>query len=102
MGEVESEGEAMEGLPSDEEGDPADACGDVLDVDDDLDDFGAFAARGFVPKSFNLPPGEPPRSLEDYKRDWDERFARHSREVPGEFGRNNLVPKAVPALWQDC
>ena len=52
VGEVESEGEAMEGLPSD--ADPADAC-----EDDDLEDFGAFAARGFVPKSFNLPPDEP-------------------------------------------
>jgi hypothetical protein len=95
VGEVESEGEAMEGLPSDAEG--GDAC-----EDDDLEDFGAFAARGFVPKSFNLPPDEPPRSLADYKKDWDEKFASHSREVPGEFGRNNLIPKAVPELWQDC
>ena len=95
VGEVESEGEAMEGLPSDAEG--GDAC-----EDDDLEDFGAFAARGFVPKSFNLPPDEPPRSLADYKKDWDEKFASHSRDVPGEFGRSNLIPKAVPELWQDC
>jgi hypothetical protein len=76
----------------------------VADDDDDGENTferrgrGAFAARGFVPKDYDMPPEKPPPTLEEYQRDWDERLARHSRAVPGEFSRDNLVPKPI----HDC
>ena len=40
-------------------------------------------------------------SVEEYKRKWDRLLAQHSRAVPGEFTRSNLVPECVPELWQN-
>ena len=98
VGEVESEGEVMEDLPSDIEENRQHANEDV----GNLEDFRSFAARGYVPEGYHLPPDEPPSSLEEYKTVWAANLAKHSRVVAGDFGNNNLVPKAVPALWQDC
>ena len=41
-------------------------------------------------------------SLADYKIKWASREAHHARAVPGEFGRDNLVPQPRPRLWQDA
>ena len=72
-----------------------------IDEDDAEDTFekrrlGAFAARGYVPKNINEAPEVPPPTLEQYQQRWDERLATHSREVPGAFSRDNLVPKPIP------
>ena len=47
------------------------------------------------------PPEDRP-TLEQYREKWDRLLAQHSKENPGEFGRQNLVPKPDPRLWQDC
>ena len=105
MGDVESDGEAIE---EDLHGDTEGEAGHYhhLDADvgggNELEDAGAYAARGFVPKCFHDPPDERMRSLEDYKACWEAGLAKHSRVVPGDFHRDNLVPKPIPALWQDC
>ena len=41
-------------------------------------------------------------TLEEYLAKWDRLKDHHARSVPGRFSRNNLVPKSVPELWQDC
>ena len=43
-------------------------------------------------------PPEPRPSLEEHEAKWQSLFEKHSRPVPGEFGRDNLVPLPVPAL----
>ena len=47
-------------------------------------------------------PTETYPTLEQYKERWARRLAEHSKSVPGEFGRNNLVPEPIHQLWQDC
>ena len=39
--------------------------------------------------------------LEEYRRKWEAERAKHVRAVPGEFGRENLVPDPNPILMQD-
>ena len=41
-------------------------------------------------------------TFEEYRVKWKAAYEQHSREVSGEFSRENLVPKPVPALFQDC
>ena len=41
-------------------------------------------------------------TLEEYKAKWDGLLAQHSRPVPGDFSRDNLVPEPIPQLWQNC
>ena len=70
VGEVESNDEAMEeDMPGDAEGEAEHYNHPRADAGDgnELEDYGAYAARGFVPKSFHDPPEERMRSLEDYK-----------------------------------
>ena len=40
--------------------------------------------------------------LEEYQARWERGLAQHSKAVPGEFGRDNLVPNPIHELWQDC
>ena len=40
-------------------------------------------------------------SLEEYKIKWAALQEQHSKSVPGDFDRNNLVPCPVPVLWQN-
>ena len=47
------------------------------------------------------PPEERP-TVEQYQERWDREMARHARAVPGDFCRDNLVPKPIPQLFQDC
>ena len=101
VGQVESDGEAMDELSSEAEGEEPhpplpDAGGS------DVEQYGDYAARGYVPRSFHEPPDEHMRSLEDYKTAWAAALAKHSRVVPGGFSHENLVPEPIPALWQDC
>ena len=59
-----------------------------------------FEQMGYVP---NLPDAPVPRpTLSEYLARWDEELTRHTREVPGAFSRDNLVPTPVPELWQDA
>ena len=48
----------------------------------------------------DLPEAEFP-TLVEYQRKWESGLAQHSRANPGDFSRNNLVPEAIPQLWQD-
>ena len=45
---------------------------------------------------------KPHPSLEEYALEWSRVKELHSRAVPGEFSRDNLVPCPMPDLWQDC
>ena len=45
-------------------------------------------------------PAAPQPALEQYKRKWAAKKARHARPVPGDFGSDNLVPHPEPQLWQ--
>ena len=47
------------------------------------------------------PPEDRP-TLEQYREKWDRLLAQHSKEHPGEFGRQDLVPKPDCRLWQNC
>lgn len=38
-------------------------------------------------------------TLEQYQERWVRRLAEHSKPVPSEFGRNNLVPEPMHQLW---
>ena len=40
-------------------------------------------------------------TVEQYRECWDRGMAWHARTVPGNFCRENLVPKPIPQLWQD-
>ena len=76
----------------------------------------AGSDAGGQPKDMNLPiqsetlepvpdlPAAPTfPSLEEYKIKWAEKLALHSRENhPLVFTHQNLVPKPVTQLWQDC
>ena len=48
------------------------------------------------------PPQEPRPSLAEYEAKWKRAEAEHALLVPGLFSRDNLAPKPVPQLWQDC
>ena len=41
-------------------------------------------------------------TLEEYQAKWKTLLDHHSKPVPGEFGRDNLVPCPVHVLWQNC
>lgn len=84
---AEPEAEPAEALP---EASDEPAAGD-LDEEDDVE----------VP---DLPLHAPEKrpTLEEYQERWNAGLAWHARAVPGEFSRDNLVPAAVPQLWQDC
>ncbi len=47
------------------------------------------------------PPIQRP-SLEEYQLKWKTLLEQHSKPVPGDFGRDNLVPCPVHVLFQDC
>ena len=47
-------------------------------------------------------PAEPQPSLEEYRRKWDDLKARHERAIPGDFSPENLCPRPISQLWQDC
>ena len=41
-------------------------------------------------------------SLLQYKEKWVALLAQHSKAIPGDFSRDNLVPSPDQRLWQDC
>ena len=43
-------------------------------------------------------PAESYPSLEEYQESWARGLAQHSKPVPGDFGRDNLVPEPIPQL----
>ena len=45
-------------------------------------------------------PDEKWPTLEQYRGKWEGRLAQHSRVVPGDFSRENLVPEPIPQLWR--
>ena len=55
--------------------------------------------QGHVP---DAPDPEAYPSLEEYRSRWATRLAAHARPTGGEYGLADLVPKAVPNLWNDC
>ena len=79
----------VDDLPPEPEMEPAEAPeGEDGDVELEVPDLPDF-------------PEERP-TLEEYQERWTERLARHAREVPGNFSRDNLCPVPDPRLWQDC
>ena len=54
----------------------------------------------WVPEPPGLPVKRP--TLQQYQEKWDASLTRHSRAIPGDFSRDNLVPQPIPQLWQDC
>ena len=72
--------------------------GEPVNGDDDEEankKGGAFQRRGYVPKNIRDKPEERP-TLEQYQERWREGLNKYSRQVPGDFGSDNLVPKPVP------
>ena len=41
-------------------------------------------------------------TLDEYQARWDRLKDHHARPVPGAYSCDNLVPRGVPELWQDC
>jgi len=41
-------------------------------------------------------------TLEEYERKWTDELAKHIKENKGNFDRDNLVPKPIANLFQDC
>ena len=71
-------------------------------MDEDEDDHRRrtrFEQSGYVPNLPDAPVSRP--TLVEYQARWDAELAKHMREVPGAFSRDNLVPKPVQELWQD-
>ena len=69
------------------------------DMDVDGEDDGA------LPEALEetpLLPEEQLPTLEEYQEKWDRLHRQHTRPVKGNFSEQNLVPKPVPQLFQDC
>ncbi len=50
-----------------------------------------------------VPAPEEYPTLEEYKAKWEERLAAHSKpQATKVFSLSALVPRPIPALWQDC
>ena len=49
-----------------------------------------------------LLPTEPRPTLQEYKAKWESLLAEHSRSIEGAFSAENLCPKPIHQLWQDC
>ena len=47
-------------------------------------------------------PTENRPTLQEYQSKWRTKLAQHAREVDGPFSKDNLCPKPVHQLWQDC
>ena len=74
----------------------------TLNMEDDEDDHlrrTRFEQSGYVPNLPDAPVSRP--TLVEYQARWDVDLAKHMREVPGAFSRDNLVPKPIQELWQD-
>ena len=84
---TQAEPELEPASPEEPEADMQEALGDMTDESVDGDD---------------TLPAETYPTLEQYKALWARRLAEHSKVVPGEFSRDNLVPEPVLQLWQDC
>jgi hypothetical protein len=71
----------------------------IEEHDDDVeaDQEAVAALPPELPEEFEVRP-----SLSEYEERWTSLLARNSREVEGEFGPENLVPKPIHQLWQDC
>ena len=41
-------------------------------------------------------------TLDEYQARWDRLKDHHARPAPGAYSCDNLVPRGVPELWQDC
>jgi len=41
-------------------------------------------------------------TLDEYERKWTDELAKHTKENTGELERDNLVPKPIANLFQDC
>ena len=50
----------------------------------------------------DLPTATPKPSLQEYRERWAEKLAWHSRESPGDFGDDDLIPKKFVNLFQDA
>ena len=70
------------------------------DIAQDGDDDGDDEMPEITPEPVLLEAARP--SLSEYKEKWNSLFLRHTRAVKGAFKPNNLVPKPVPQLFQDC
>ena len=89
-----------EKIPSDTQEEPE--CEPASpELDEDVAMTEATAERETVDGDNTLPPVTYP-SLEQYQERWARKLAEHSRQVPGEFSRDNLVPEPIHQLWQDC
>ena len=85
--DTQAEPELEPASPEEPEADMQEALGDMTDESVEGDD---------------TLPAEIYPTLEQYKALWARRLAEHSKVVPGEFSRDNLVPEPVHQLWQDC
>ena len=84
--------------PLDEQADaPEGEADDLAEVCD-----GAAAVAEETEDDGDALPAEAYPSLEEYKEKWARGLAQHSKPVPGEFCRENLVPEPIPQLFQDC
>ena len=95
--------------PEPEEAEAAlDECGggDVAPpMEDAVEDSDEDAV--LLPTEEDTVPEEPPEveypTMEQYKARWAEKLAAHSRaQATKPFSLATLVPKPLPALWQDC
>ena len=82
-------------------------CSDVDDVlDDDAGELldGRDGQAGEEPLTVDVVdrPDTVYPTLEEYKVKWGRSLAQHSKPVSGVFSHSNLIPDAIPQLWQDC
>ena len=49
-----------------------------------------------------LLPTERRPTLQEYKAKWTSLLAEHSRAIEGNFSAENLCPKPIHQLWNDC
>jgi len=71
----------------------------VMPMEDDEDDTRPLPVQAAVP---DPPPPAVHPTLDEYQARWAEKLEAHARPSRGPFSLNDLVPKKVPNLWQDC
>ena len=73
-------------------------AGDKCSDEDSADDAALPAEEDALPV---LPQVSRP-TLEEYREKWARLLAQHSTPVEGGYSIENLVPKPIHQLWQDC
>ena len=83
----------------------ADAFRGDVEMPADEDELEAPEEPVILPTQGHVPDAPDPEAyptLEEYRERWAARLAAPARPTGGEYSLADLVPKAVPNLWNDC